>query len=211
MGTPRPAHPYLPTSRRGAGRLGRARLLVLALFLTLAAPVLAGCGGSGVEGGRREVHPEVEALYDEAIRTALAEVPDSELTGLVLRHDEGGAPVWHSTVVTPDGTEHTVRIAATTGDLMASPSPAGPAPERAEVLLEKAKLLPEEAARKVTVPDYGKVTRIALGETEGRTVWFVEVTTLEEDHVRRTAVDAVTGGTVDSTPLPRDAGRHEPQ
>lgn len=208
MGTPRPVRrPATRTETTGSRR--RTPLLLLVVLLALGLPALSGCAGG--EGGRREVHPEVEALYDEGIRVALAEVPDSELTQIVLRHDEHGAPVWHSTVVTADGTEHIVRIAATTGDLVAPPFPGEPAPEKAEVLLEKAKLLPEEAARKVTVPDYGKVTRIALGETEGRTVWFVEVTTLEEDHVRRTAVDAVTGETVDSTPLPEEAGRHEPQ
>lgn len=179
----------------------RRRLLLPAALLCLALPALTGCGDT-VEQGRREVHPEVEALYDEAIRSSLAEVPDAELAEIDLRHDPDGRPVWHTRVVTSDGTEHTVRIAATTGDVPRPPSPGSPAPARTGELLEKAVLLPEEAARKVTVPDFGKVTGISLGETEGRTVWFVEVTTVDEDHVRRSAVDAVTGQTVDSTPLP---------
>lgn len=176
-------------------------LLLLAALLMLGLPALAGC--SDPEGGRTEVHPEVETLYDEAIRTSLAEVPDSELVEIALRHAEGGAPVWHSRVVTAGGTAYTVELTATTGDLTAPPSPAGDASERTTVLLEKAKLLPEDAAREVTIPDFGKVTRIALGEREGRTVWVVEVTTIEEDHVRRSAVDAVTGETVQTKLLHR--------
>lgn len=201
MGTP-----HRPSTR--VVRRRRAPLMLLAVLLCLGLPALAGCGDT-VEAGRKEVHPEVEALYDEAIRSSLAEVPDSELTEIVLRHEEDGAAVWHTTVVTSGGTEHTVRIDATTGDLLAPPSPGSPAPERAEGLLEKAVLLPEEAAREATVPDFGKVTRVALGATEGRTVWFVEVTTIDEDHIRRSAVDAVTGETVDSTPLPPRSGPHE--
>lgn len=181
----------------------RRSLLLLAALLLLGLPALAGCGDT-VEGGHNEVHPEVETLYDEAIRTSLAEVPDSELVEIVLRHAEDGAPEWHSRVVTAGGTAYTLELAATTGDLLAPPEPAAePASERTRVLLEKAKLLPEEAARKVTTPDFGKVTRVALGEREDRTVWVVEVTTIEEDHVRRSAVDAVTGETVQTGLLHR--------
>jgi uncharacterized membrane protein YkoI len=186
---------------------GRTPLLC-ALLLVLALPVTAGCNDP-VDDGRKEVHPEVEFRYDEAIRTSLAEVPASELTRIVLRHAEDGAPVWHTTVVTSDGSEHTLRLTATAGDLLAPPSPGEPAPEPAGVLLEKAELLPEEAVRKVTKPDFGKVVAESLGVREGRTVWFVEVATVEEDHVRRTAVDAVTGRVVDSTVLTGRSAFHE--
>lgn len=215
MGTPQsPARPARRDGGRCSSRRGRSRRVQWAVVIPLLASIAllgltTGCSGD-VEGGRAEVHPEVETLYDQAARSSVAEVPGSELVEIVLRHT-GGKPVWRSTVVTSDGTAHTVTVAATTGDILKKslPGTVEPASERTMMLLGRTALLPEEAAREVTTPDFGKVTRVSLGKAEGRPVWLVDVTTVEEVHVRRTAVDAVTGETVESTPLPEEAGRHE--
>jgi uncharacterized membrane protein YkoI len=193
-------------SRPARPRPALALLLALVGVLALA----TGCSEGGAEG-RTEVHPGVETLYDEAIRLSLEEVPDSELLEVALRHREGGQPVWRSRVVNPDGTAHVATLTATTGDLVRKsvPGTVEPASGETMTLLEETVLVPEEAARKVTKPDFGKVTLVELGERGGGPVWFVEVTTVEEDHVRRTTVDAVSGEILDSTPLPEDAGRHE--
>jgi uncharacterized membrane protein YkoI len=208
MGDPHPSPGSGRPARPGPWR-GTRRAVALLLALVGVLGFASGCAEGGEEG-RTEVHPEVEALYDQAIRLSLEQVPDSELLQVVLRHREGGQPVWRSRVVNPDGTAHLVTLTATTGDLVRKSVPGAvePASEETMTLLEEAVLVPEEAARKVTKPDFGKVTLVELGERGGGPVWFVEVTTVEEDHVRRTTVDAVSGEILDSTPLPEDAGRH---
>lgn len=187
------------------------RTLALLVALLGVVGLCAGCSEGGEEGGRTEVHPEVETLYDEAIRLSLEEVPDSSLMRVALRHAGGGQPLWRVEVVNPDGTVHVVTLKATTGDLVRKslPDAVEPASEATMALLEEAVLLPEEAVQGVTTPDFGKVTLVEIGEHEGRPVWFVEVTSVEEDQVRRSAVDAVTGEVLDGSPVPADTGYHQ--
>lgn len=185
---------------------GSSRLLWTPALLLCLVALGAGCSKGGATSPD-EVHPEVETLYDQATSLSLDEVPDGELQRIALRHTEAGAPVWRSRVVTPEGSAHRVTLTATTGDLAKPVSDtAPPASEKTLRLLEKARLIPEEAALKVTKPDFGKVTLVEIGEYQRRPVWFVEVTTIEEAHVRRFAVDAVTGEPLDSSPLPEESG-----
>jgi len=196
-----PARPSRPV------HLGRA-LVALVALLGLAT-VATGCSEGGAEGPT-EVHPEVETPYDEAVRLSLEAVPDSDLVRVALDHTDGRQPVWRAKVANPDGTAHVVALKATTGDLVRKSVPGAvpPVSEGTLTRLEEAQLVPEEAARQVTKPDFGKVTLIEIGAHEGRPVWFVEVTSVEEDQVRRSAVDAVTGEVLGGSPVPADPGHH---
>ncbi|MCF6525639.1 PepSY domain-containing protein [Streptomyces sp. JJ36] len=234
--------------RHGRAARGGAAAAALAALVGL-----AGCGTENVPGQTREVFPDVEIAYDEAIRHSVAEVPTGELTSLELRHADR-EPVWRSEVVADDGTLYVVRLSATTGRPLPPPettpppetpppespppettpppetpspespppettpppatltpepppAPEGEASERTLTLLEEAKLLPEEAVRQVTKPEFGKVARIDLRRGEaGRVVWTVKVAAIRPENFHRYDVDAVTGEVLRRTPLPAPSG-----
>jgi uncharacterized membrane protein YkoI len=159
------------------------------------ASCLAGCGGDG-DDRRREVIPAAEIEYSQAIRTSVAEVPRSELVAAELRHTGVTTPVWQSRVATEDGTQHVVRLDASTGDVLETKvAPAQSRSDKGKVraLLRRATILPEEAARKVTKPDFGKVSAVELSERNGEVIWSVDVVTIEEGNVSVYDIDATTG------------------
>ncbi|MFF6998899.1 hypothetical protein ACFY93_28650 [Streptomyces sp. NPDC008313] len=193
---------------RGVVRAERHRPRARAVGgLTAACALLAGCAANPEREQPAEVYPQVEFRYDQAIRRSLAEVPGSRLLDTVLRDPRSAEPVWRSEVATPDGTVHAVRVDASGGRLKDTQVPPGQdGARRADVTarLAGAKILPEDAAREVTRPEYGKVTDVALREDRaagGRTFWYVTVTERprgqEDVDSAVYKVDAATGDVAD--------------
>ncbi|OEU94805.1 PepSY domain-containing protein [Streptomyces oceani] len=173
----------------------RRRLLRAGLVGVLSVSILTLSGCRDETEEHEEVLPMVEVPYSTAIRQSLAEVPNSHLVSLGLGEDQDGEPVWHAEVLAEDGTRHLVRVDASRvrvhGTETLERDGAGASPR------ERAKILPEEAAREVTEPDFGKVTAIELRRRDHRVVWTVDVTTIKDDHVRAYDVDARTGKVLD--------------
>jgi uncharacterized membrane protein YkoI len=184
-------------------RPGRRRASILRSVAALGAAILlTSCGNEKLDQ-QAEVLPAVEIEHDQAIRQALAEVPADRLVALELRGLEGGDPVWRSEVATRDGTVHLVRTDASTGRLLSTeipPAQDSDSKSKTLDLLKEVEILPEEAAREVTKPDFGKVTAIHLEEKENEKaniVWSINVATIEKSNVHVYDVDAVTGEILD--------------
>ncbi|MFD4262394.1 PepSY domain-containing protein [Streptomyces sp. NPDC058534] len=184
----------LPTPRATGGARRCPPLAGTAMACAFALLALAGCDSEQQEA--HEVLPMLEVPADEAIRLSLEEVPGSDLAALHLRQSEGDEPVWDSNVVAQDGTRHLVRVDGSRPKVLSAKEvPDEDAGQRK--LIEQAKILPEQAVREVTKPEFGKVTSIEIDTKEGRVVWNVDVTTIERDNVHTYDVDAKTGEVLD--------------
>lgn len=181
---------------------GRARPTLAALSgVLLLVGALAGCKSQTFE--KREVLPMVEVSYDEAIRMSLDEVKDTSFVSIDLHRPRSVHPEWHTVVVDEKDVSSLVRVSASSEKLLSSGSlPADEAPDKKVLdLVDRMEILPEEAARKVIKPDFGKVTSIHPDTAEERPVWTVVVATIQQNHRFAYDVDGVTGEVLSRRPV----------
>jgi uncharacterized membrane protein YkoI len=181
------------TSVLRPARAPRRASSLLAVTLLLAAGVLTGCENPDFEP--REVLPMVEVTYDEAIQMSEKEVKDSDFVSIDLHESRTTHPEWHTVVVDPKDTSSLVRVSASSEEVLSSRVlPPAEAPDKKQLdLVDSMKIIPEVAVKKVTKPDFGKVTAIHPDEYKGEPVWTIVVATLEGDHRYAYEVDGVTG------------------
>jgi uncharacterized membrane protein YkoI len=162
-------------------------------MLLLPLGVLTGCEDPDFE--HREVLPMVEVTYDEAVQMSEKQVKDSDFVSVDLHRPHSSHPEWHTVVVDPEDTSSLVRVSASSEQVLSSRTlPADEAPDKERLdLVDAMTIVPEEAVKKVTKPEYGKVTGIHPDEFEGRPVWTVVVATVDGDHRYAYDVDGATG------------------
>ncbi|MCV7382680.1 PepSY domain-containing protein [Mycolicibacter longobardus] len=180
-----------------------ARFGAMVVAATLA---LAGCGGSGKSGAsssesttpeaswtRPDAPPDPQTLL-HAGDLAVSQVPDSVLIFIESQTSDAGA--WKARVVTPDGTEHQLKIGSNGGAVLVGPaatedSDADKAKRRANV--EGAHLDYRGAVDKVlaAVPS-SSITELSLLDINGTVVWDADVWDAELAE-RNVTVDAASG------------------
>jgi uncharacterized membrane protein YkoI len=209
---PAGTRPRMTPVLRRARVPGRARPTLAALAgALLLVGALTGCKSQTFE--KREVLPMVEVSYDEAIRMSLDEVKDSSFVSIDLHRPRSVHPEWHTVVVDEKDTSSLVRVSASTEKLLSSGTlPADEAPDKKVLdLTDRMQILPEEAAKKVVKPDFGKVTSIHPDTAEERPVWTVVVATIQQNHRFAYDVDGVTGEVLDRRPVgPGDSTLRSP-
>ncbi|MET9514575.1 PepSY domain-containing protein [Streptomyces sp. NPDC002994] len=171
------------------------------------------------QAARKALVPTAKVTADKAAATAVGEVPDSTLLSIELKRSARGADptasptgspspspspspgarrsVWVAEVSEKDGTEHTVRIDAASGDVIRSRTDAGQdaddKAERAE-WLTKIKQTPEQVAKAATDRKKGTVTSMELDDADsGDVIWSVEVVTTNDWNKTTFDIDATTG------------------
>ncbi|WP_028813391.1 PepSY domain-containing protein [Streptomyces flavidovirens] len=171
------------------------------------------------QAARKALVPTAKVTADKAAATAVGEVPDSALLSIELKRSAGGAAtaspaspdgspspspspraggsVWVAEVSEKDGTEHTVRIDAASGDVIRSRTDPGQDAddkrERAE-WLTKVKQTPEQVAKAATDRKKGTVTAMELDDTDsGDVIWSVDVVTTDDWNKTTFDIDAATG------------------
>ncbi|MET9508803.1 PepSY domain-containing protein [Streptomyces flavidovirens] len=170
------------------------------------------------QAARKALVPTAKVTADKAAATAVGEVPGSTLLSIELKRSAGGAAtaspdgspspspspspgaggsVWVAEVSEKDGTEHTVRIDAASGDVIRSRTDPGQDAddkrERAE-WLTKVKQTPEQVAKAATDRKKGTVTSMELDDTDsGDVIWSVEVVTTDDWNKTTFDIDATTG------------------
>ncbi|MFD3730222.1 PepSY domain-containing protein [Streptomyces sp. NPDC058632] len=183
---------------KGTARRRRGSAAVMGLCGAVAALMLLGACGDGEEQehGRGDPFPMADLELGRAIRLSLAEVTGGELLSIELEEPESQSPVWQSTIATQDGATRIVRLAATAGRRVEEkPGPRldSEARKALRALLERATLLPGEAALEARDSTDGPVTGVRLTTYEGEAVWEVDVTNIFGEEVTVHDVDARTG------------------
>ncbi|MFC8100166.1 PepSY domain-containing protein [Streptomyces sp. NPDC057363] len=178
-----------------------ASVLPAALVCGTLLATASACAGPPPER-RPEVLPEVEVPYDRAVRTALAEVPGSEVVSVRLRRAPDQGPQWLVRVAAEDGSVRLLRVAATDGRVLTRSVPAEQSTDgqaRTAALVAAARVLPEEAVGKVKRPEFGKVSAIALEDgPDDSPVWSVTLDVIAPVRTRWYKIDAVTSDVLDA-------------
>ncbi|MGX1881572.1 PepSY domain-containing protein [Streptomyces sp. NPDC055287] len=168
------------------------------------------------QAARKALIPSAKVTADKAAATAVDEVSGSTLLSIELKRrlprgaDASASPspspspspgslvpVWVADVAEKDGTEHTVRIDAESGDVIRSRTDAGQdaddKAERAE-WLTKVKQTPEQVAKAATDRKKGTVTSMELDDADsGDVIWSVEVVNTDDWTKTTFDIDATTG------------------
>ncbi|MFI5664646.1 PepSY domain-containing protein [Streptomyces sp. NPDC051684] len=130
---------------------------------------------------RKKLLSATKVDWDKAARTAESEVSRSKLLEIELGDDKQGNPEWDAEVVAQDGTGTDVRIDAVTGKVSGSTTDSDQdADDKTENSdkLAAAKITATKAADTATERKKGKVTAVALDDSDGgSTVWSVDVVT----------------------------------
>ncbi|MGW7053988.1 PepSY domain-containing protein [Streptomyces sp. NPDC054887] len=167
------------------------------------------------QAARKALLPAAKVTADKAAATAVGEVSGSALLSVELKRSPRGTgaspsptgspspspavgkPVWVAEVSEKDGTGHTVRIDAVSGDVLRSRTDAGQdADEKAERAdwLTKVKQSPEQVAKAATGRKKGTITSMELDDTDsGDVVWSVEVVSTDDWSKSTFGIDATTG------------------
>ncbi|MFZ3561762.1 PepSY domain-containing protein [Streptomyces sp. BH055] len=130
---------------------------------------------------RKKLLSATKVDWDKAARTAQKEVSGSKLLEIELGDDKQGNPEWDAEVAASDGTGTEVRIDAVTGKVSGSTTDndqdADDKKENTDKLAA-AKISAMKAADTATERKKGKVTSVALDDSDGgSTVWSVDVVT----------------------------------
>jgi uncharacterized membrane protein YkoI len=167
--------------------------------------VLGACGGGG---GSAESSPASSAAsgapspaemgpgvpLEKAGATAEKRVDRGTLTSIEL---ENGAASWEAQVVAPDGTEHEINVATSSGKVTSAHVKKESAADRAKhrTRVAAAKLDYAAAARKMrgAVPG-GKITELNLDDHRGTTVWEGDVRAGNVKH--EVTLDAASGAVI---------------
>ncbi|MBT2396764.1 PepSY domain-containing protein [Streptomyces sp. ISL-100] len=175
------------------------------------------------QAARKALVTTAKVTADKAAATAVGEVSGSTLLSIELKRSPRGASptasptgspspspsptgspspgargaVWVAEVSEKDGTEHTVRIDAASGDVIRARTDAGQdaddKAERAE-WLTKIKQTPEQVAKAATDRKKGTVTSMELDDADsGDVIWSVEVVTTDDWNKTTYDIDATTG------------------
>jgi hypothetical protein len=185
----------VPHASRVRGRINPLLAALAGAFLLTGG--LTGCESQEFE--QKEVLPMVEVTYDEAIRMSLEEVEGSGFVSITLHRPRSVHPEWDTVVVDEKNTSSLVRVSATSERLLSSrtlPPGETPPPERVSAA-RRMTVLPEKAVKKITKPEFGKVTSVRPGVAENRPVWTVVVATIQGAHRFAYDVDGVTGEVLD--------------
>ncbi|MFG3660093.1 PepSY domain-containing protein [Streptomyces sp. NPDC047706] len=184
---------------RRQGVLTTLRALAAATALLL----LVGCGRDNPLNETVEPFEMVEVDYERAIRLSLAEVSGGELVSLRLQEPESTSFAWESEIATEDGSIQVVRLDATRGSVLESTAAPGREDSQGQAvvkLLDRATVLPGEAAREAMGTTDGRVTSISLEERGGEPVWIVDVLDTGASPAVSHVVDARTGEVQNRTP-----------
>ncbi|MFF3490557.1 PepSY domain-containing protein [Streptomyces sp. NPDC002795] len=130
---------------------------------------------------RKKLLSATKVDWDKAARTAQKEVSGSKLLEIELGDDKQGNPEWDAEIVASDGTSTDVRIDAVTGKVTGSASDKDQDADDKKENTDKlaaAKITAMKAAGTATDEKKGKVTSVALDDSDGgTTVWSVDVVT----------------------------------
>lgn len=182
------------------------RILRFGAVVIVAALALAGCSGKGTSGASSQESPAPEATWTRpdappdpltllrAGALATAQVRDSVLIFIESQTSDSGT--WKARVVTPDGTEHQVKVDSDGVSVLVGPtttedSDADKAKRRANV--NGTHLDYRGAAERVlrAVPN-SSITELSLVDMNGTVVWEADVW---DDNLaeRDVTIDAATG------------------
>ncbi|MFV0137817.1 PepSY domain-containing protein [Streptomyces sp. HMX87] len=231
-------HPSLPHSLRSTALRTAAALCVLGS----SALVLAGCGDTDTratgtaaaqttgpataspsltddQAERKDLISRTEVGWDDAVDTAVKEVPGGKLVDLELKATprdataspgtddptpstpnpapSAGAPEWAVRVAAADGTVHHVDIDAVNGKVFRTQlDPDQDADDKRELAdrLSRATQTPQQAVQKATDRTDGTVTGIELGENDDqRLIWSIDIVTTDKWDKTTYDVDATNG------------------
>lgn len=176
------------------------------------------------QAARKALVPTAKVTADRAAATAVGEVPGSTLLSVELKRSPSGArptaspdgspspaspspdgspspraggSVWVAEVSEKDGTLHTVRIDAASGDVIRSRTDADQdADDKRERAgwLTRIKQSPEQVAKAATDRMKGTVTSMELDDADsGDVIWSVEVVNTDDWNKTTFDIDATTG------------------
>ncbi|MGW0364438.1 PepSY domain-containing protein [Streptomyces sp. NPDC002990] len=153
---------------------------------------------------RMQLVPAAKISWQQAMDTAVGEVPQSRLVESELTSARDGAtgasptpgnPFWDITVATQDGTAHDVQVDAVTGSVTQSRvEPGHDADDKRELAqqLRKATVTPQQAVQTSTGRKQGTVTALELDDD----MWSVDIVTPNDWNKTTYDIDAAKGNVV---------------
>ncbi|MEU7644658.1 PepSY domain-containing protein [Streptomyces huasconensis] len=175
----------------GAAKTGTAE----AAPVPTATPTTSPGGLTDDQAERKALVPKAKVGYEDALRTAVAEVPKSKPVSIELK-GPADKPTWETEVATTDGAAHTVRVDAVSGKAGGAQAKKDQdADDKRELAdrLGKATVTAQQAAETATGKTKGTVTSVELEDSDsngGAPKWSVDVVTTDNWNKTTFDVDA---------------------